>query len=198
MHFMGKENKHFRQPNIIITTCVDGISNEILSSWVITAVWVKGSVGKAQIICFAPLLRSGNQGLKSCSKLLVSSRVRVLFCFVYCILLFPTTRIVITLLLFLKILFILFLEQGNGREKERERNINLWLPLTGPHWGEPGLQPRPVPWLLPQRESNSQPSGLQAGIQSTEPHQPGQTVITLFLYSVREQKQRVPKGCFSS
>ena len=40
----------------------------------------------------------------------------------------------------------LFLERRKGREKERERNINVWLPLTGPHQG-PGPQPRQVPWL---------------------------------------------------
>ena len=42
------------------------------------------------------------------------------------------------------ILFIYFLESGEEREKERERNINVWLPLTCPHWGA-GLQPRHVP-----------------------------------------------------
>ena len=40
----------------------------------------------------------------------------------------------------------LFLEKGEGKEKERERNINVWLPLTWPHW-EPGPQPRHVHWL---------------------------------------------------
>ena len=32
--------------------------------------------------------------------------------------------------LFLKILFIYFLDRGEGKEKERERNINVWLPLV--------------------------------------------------------------------
>ena len=40
--------------------------------------------------------------------------------------------------------FILFIFRGEGREKESDRNINVWLPLTRPHWG-PGLQPRHVP-----------------------------------------------------
>ena len=40
----------------------------------------------------------------------------------------------------------LFLHRREGWEKERERNINVWLPLTWPHWG-PGLQPRHVPCL---------------------------------------------------
>ena len=37
--------------------------------------------------------------------------------------------------LYLKILFILFLEWGEEREKEKERNTNVWLPLTCPLLG---------------------------------------------------------------
>ena len=37
--------------------------------------------------------------------------------------------------MFLKILFILFLERGGGRDKERARNINVWLPLMWPPLG---------------------------------------------------------------
>ena len=37
--------------------------------------------------------------------------------------------------IFLKMIFILFLDTGVGREKERERNIKVWLSLTGPLLG---------------------------------------------------------------
>ena len=39
------------------------------------------------------------------------------------------------LYIFLKILFIFFLERGEGREEDRERNINVWVPLTQPSLG---------------------------------------------------------------
>ena len=74
------------------------------------------------------------------------------------------------LLVYLKILFIYFLEREEGREKERERNINVWLPLTCPVLG-PDLAHNPG--VCPDWESNQRPFGLQAGTQSTEPHQPG-------------------------
>ena len=74
---------------------------------------------------------------------------------------------------FFTILFIYFLERGEGREKERERNINVWLPLTYPLLGTwPTTQACTLDW-----ESNWQPFGSQAGIQPTQPHQPG-----LYLY----------------
>ena len=65
--------------------------------------------------------------------------------------------------------FIYFLERGEGREKERERNINVWLPLVHLLLGTwPAAQV-----MCPDWEWNQQPFGLQASIQSTEPHQPG-------------------------
>ena len=36
---------------------------------------------------------------------------------------------------FLKILFILFLDRREGREKERDRHINVWVPLASPLLG---------------------------------------------------------------
>ena len=59
--------------------------------------------------------------------------------------------------IFLKILFIYFLERGEGKEKEQERNINVWLP----------------PHMCPDWESNWRPFGLQAHAPSTEPYQSG-------------------------
>ena len=54
--------------------------------------------------------------------------------------------------------FYLFIFRERGREGEREGEK---------HW--------PATWgMLPDQESNLQPLGLQAGTQSTEPHQPGQ------------------------
>ena len=78
----------------------------------------------------------------------------------------------------------LFLERVEGREKERKRNINVWLPLTHPHWG-PGWQPDTCSdWA-----SNWGPFGPQAGTQSTEPHQPGPNFI--FLYSKTKTSSRI-------
>ena len=64
----------------------------------------------------------------------------------------------------------LFLDRGEGKEKERERNITVWLALTRPPLGT---------WPLTQAcaltgNQTSGSFGSQAGIQSTEPHQPGQ------------------------
>ena len=42
---------------------------------------------------------------------------------------------VVLKILFLKILFIYFLERMEGREKQRERKINVWLPLVHPLLG---------------------------------------------------------------
>ena len=55
--------------------------------------------------------------------------------------------------------------------------MDVWLPLTGPHWG-PGRQP----WPVPDWESNQRPFGSQASAQSTEPHQPRLSVSSLKLF----------------
>ena len=64
------------------------------------------------------------------------------------------------------------------REGERERNINAVVASCTPHIG--GLAH--TPGLCPDWESNQQPFGLQAGTQSTEPHQSG--LIFIFLYQL--------------
>ena len=80
------------------------------------------------------------------------------------------------MILFLKDLknIYLFSERGEGREKERERNTDVQethrlaasqIPTTRDLAGNPGIGPD---WKLNQR-----PFSLQAGTQSTEPHQPG-------------------------
>ena len=56
----------------------------------------------------------------------------------------------------------------------------MWLPLTHP-------SPLPGTWPAPQAcardwESNWQPFGVQAGAQSTEPHQSG--LFILFYYFI--------------
>ena len=48
-----------------------------------------------------------------------------------------------------------------------------------PYWG-PGLQP---PGMCPDWELNQRPFGLQAGTQSTESHQPGQSSAFWILFS---------------
>ena len=75
-------------------------------------------------------------------------------------------------LFFLKDVIYSFLERGE-EEKERERNmceIDL-LPLTRPQLGTCN------PGMCRDWESNLQPSSLQAGAQSTEPYQPGLTLL---------------------
>ena len=67
----------------------------------------------------------------------------------------------------------LFLERGEGKEKERERNIDMreihqsvasHPPPTGALAHNPGM--------CPDWELNQLLLSLQAGAQSTEPHQP--------------------------
>ena len=55
-------------------------------------------------------------------------------------------------------------------KKERERNINVWLPLAPPPTGDLARNPG----MCPDWDSNWSPFGSQAGVQSTEPQQPGQ------------------------
>ena len=70
---------------------------------------------------------------------------------------------------FFKDFIYLFLEREEGREKEREGNIKVWLPpACTPPTGDLACNPG----MCPDWESNQRPFGLQAGTQSTEPHQP--------------------------
>ena len=62
----------------------------------------------------------------------------------------------------------LFLERGEGKEKEEQKYqcvVASRIPPTGDLAHNPGMNPD---W-----ESNQLPCGLQAGAQSTEPHQTG-------------------------
>ena len=75
--------------------------------------------------------------------------------------------------IYLKILFTYLLFRERGREGEREGNINAWeihrlVASCTPPCGEPGPQPRHVPWEL-----NLWPFGSQDSAQSTESHKPG-------------------------
>ena len=69
--------------------------------------------------------------------------------------------------------FYLFLERGEGKERGREGSMRKrymdWLPLTRPPTGDLACNLG----MCPDWELNWQPFGLQAGTQSTEPHQPG-------------------------
>ena len=69
-------------------------------------------------------------------------------------------------------LFILFLERGREEEREGEKQhaekqgvVASGAPPTGDMARNPGM--------CPDWESNQPPFGLQAGTQSTDPHQPG-------------------------
>ena len=63
--------------------------------------------------------------------------------------------------------FIIFREWGGERGKEK----SVWLPLVHP---QPGTQPATQACAL---GISWQPFCLQAGAQSTEPHQPGQNLF---------------------
>ena len=69
--------------------------------------------------------------------------------------------------LFLKRFYLLIFTEGKWRRK-RGRETSMCGCLSHTHNQGPGLQPRHVPWLGIER-----PFGSQAGVQSTEPHQPG-------------------------
>ena len=75
------------------------------------------------------------------------------------------------------------LDQGEEREKGRERNINVCGCLSrAPYWG-PDLARNPG--MCPDWELNRLPFGLQAGTQSTEPHQPGiYSLILIVIYPI--------------
>ena len=64
-----------------------------------------------------------------------------------------------------------YLERGEGREKDRERNIDVWLSLVCPDYGDLACNPG----MCPDWELNQQPFSSQAVTQSAEPHQPGLT-----------------------
>ena len=72
---------------------------------------------------------------------------------------------------FLKIVFIFFRERKGGRKRWRETSmcgcLSSHVPRTGDVAGILGM--------CPDWELNQRPFGLQAGAQSTEPHQPGLT-----------------------
>ena len=64
----------------------------------------------------------------------------------------------------------LLLARGEGRQKERETSIGcLSRAPPGPRPGDLANNPG----TSPDWESNQRPFGLQAGTQSTDPHQPG-------------------------
>ena len=76
---------------------------------------------------------------------------------------------------FLKIYFLIFRQRGREGKRKVEKHqcvVASRVCPTGDLAHNPGMCPA---W-----ESNQQPSGLQAGAQSTEPHQPG---LILFLTS---------------
>ena len=67
-----------------------------------------------------------------------------------------------------------FIFRERGTEEERGRNINVWLPCVPPT-GDMARNPG----TYPDWEPNCRSFALQAGAQSTEPHQPGPVAITI-------------------
>ena len=83
---------------------------------------------------------------------------------VFCV---PAAPITTSNYTFFKGFYYLFLE-GTREETEGEKYQRVVASDTHPHWDlarNPGT--------CPDWESNCRPFGLQAGAQSTEPHQPG-------------------------
>ena len=72
----------------------------------------------------------------------------------------------------LKIFIYLFLERGEGREKEEEKHQCVVASHASPT-GDLARNPS----MCPDWELNSQPFGLLADTQSTEPHQPGLRIL---------------------
>ena len=73
---------------------------------------------------------------------------------------------------FRKYFVYLFLERGRKGEREGEKHQCVVVSLAPPTGGlahNPGM--------CPDWESNWGPFGLQAGIQSTEQHQPGPSLL---------------------
>ena len=77
--------------------------------------------------------------------------------------------------------FYLFIFRERGREGgERERNMKVWeIHGLVASCTPPSRDLARNPGMRPDWESNRQPLGLQAGIESTEPHQPGQYIYNL-------------------
>ena len=92
---------------------------------------------------------------------------------------------------FLKKGFIyLFVDREEGSEKERKRNNQCLVASEAPHTHTGDLACNPG--MCPDWESNQQPFGLQAGTQSTEPHQPGLELILIkyqYLPIEREEEE---------
>ena len=59
-----------------------------------------------------------------------------------------------------------------------EGNID-WLPLARPQTGDLASNPG----MYPDRKLNQRPFSLQAGAQSTEPHQPGWGFFCLLFFN---------------
>ena len=80
--------------------------------------------------------------------------------------------------------FIYFIfREGKGGEREGKKHqcvVASGAPLTGDLACNPGM--------CPDQESNQPPFGLQAGTQSTEPHQPGLNVRFLDVIRFSERK----------
>ena len=79
-----------------------------------------------------------------------------------------------------RVCLFIFRERGREGERDGEKHqcvVASHMPPTGgtwpttyaPNWGDLAHNPG----MCPDWESNQRPFGLQAGMQSTEPHQPG-------------------------
>ena len=91
---------------------------------------------------------------------------------------------------FLKKMY-LFIFRHRRREGEREGEKHQCVAACR---ASPGGHPAHNPGMCPDWESNQQPVGLQAGAQSTEPHQPGLWVSFVILKPVLDRDGWVELG----
>ena len=85
-------------------------------------------------------------------------------------------EIFLFLYIFKRFYLFIFRERGSEGEKEVEKHqcvVASHVPPTGDTACNPGI--------CPDWELNQQPFGSQAGTQSTEPHQPGLSILEIFL-----------------
>ena len=83
---------------------------------------------------------------------------------------------ILTSFLFLRFYLFIFRERERKGERKGEKQqcvVASYLPPTGDMAQNPGM--------CPDWELNWRPFGLQAGTQSTEPHQQGQILISFLL-----------------
>ena len=115
--------------------------------------------------------------------------LKLLIAFFILLIVFCSSRIPAWFFVFIflfKDFIYLFLERQEGKEKERERSVDVWeINLLVASCTPPTEDLACNPGMCPDWELNWWPFSLQAGTQSTEPHQPGHPVWFLWFLFVK-------------